>query len=268
MDKKKFLSSGLLEQYVLGLTSPEENRIVERYAESFPEIRQEIDAMRKAMDQYALKYSIKPPRQTEPRIMDDIDKLEAKLGGRQKKDAGILTPVQNRPLNWNTLTAFILVAVLGFTTLLFYKEQTNTLDRYERLSAEFHAFKQECETAGSQTREFEKIYAFLRHKHTMPVTLLGAGPAPDTEVIVYWNKEHKEAYLNIINLPAPPPGKQYQIWADVEGEMIDMGIFETDPSRLHAVRFIEHAESLNITLEPRGGSVHPTVELLFARGRL
>ena len=38
MNKEEFLTSGLIEQYVLGLTSPEEDRIVERFAEEYPEI--------------------------------------------------------------------------------------------------------------------------------------------------------------------------------------------------------------------------------------
>ena len=53
MDKERFLESGLLEQYVLGLTSEEETREVERYAQAFPEIRAEIDLLRKAVRQYA-----------------------------------------------------------------------------------------------------------------------------------------------------------------------------------------------------------------------
>ena len=63
MDKERFLKTGLLEQYVLGLTTPEEDLEVERYAESFPEIQSEIDSMRSAMEEYARQYSIPPPSQ-------------------------------------------------------------------------------------------------------------------------------------------------------------------------------------------------------------
>jgi hypothetical protein len=38
MDKEKFLQSGLLEQYVLGLTDPEEEEVVNHYLERFPEL--------------------------------------------------------------------------------------------------------------------------------------------------------------------------------------------------------------------------------------
>ena len=53
MDKERFLQSGLLEQYVLGLTSEEENEEVERYARAFPEIQSEIDILQIAVMQYA-----------------------------------------------------------------------------------------------------------------------------------------------------------------------------------------------------------------------
>ena len=38
-DKESILQSGLLEQYVLGLTTPEQNKEVESYAQAYPEIK-------------------------------------------------------------------------------------------------------------------------------------------------------------------------------------------------------------------------------------
>lgn len=50
----------------------------------------------------------------------------------------------------------------------------------------------------------------------------------------------------------------YQMWADVEGEMINMGLIDNKKDLL-AMNYIENAESLNITIEPLGGSEHPDV---------
>ena len=45
--------------------------------------------------------------------------------------------------------------------------------------------------------------------------------------------------------------------------MINMGILEADQEYI-PVRYIDKAESLNITIEPAGGSEHPTVEQLIS----
>ena len=63
MDKQTFLASGLLEQYVLGITDPEETQEVERHLNLYPELHQEVAAMREAIKQYALQQEIPAPAQ-------------------------------------------------------------------------------------------------------------------------------------------------------------------------------------------------------------
>ena len=60
MNKERFLASGLIEQYVLGLTTPDEAQEVERYARAYPEVQAEIDALRGAIEQYAAQYAVPP----------------------------------------------------------------------------------------------------------------------------------------------------------------------------------------------------------------
>ncbi len=51
-------------------------------------------------------------------------------------------------------------------------------------------------------------------------------PAPSSMATVYWNTESKDVYLLINQLPKPVTGKQYQLWAMVDGNPVDAGIFE------------------------------------------
>jgi len=73
--------------------------------------------------------------------------------------------------------------------------------------------------------------------------------------------------LKTINGPQTIPlilhGNTYQMWSDVDGEMIDMGLLQTN-EELITLKYIDKAESLNITIEPAGGNDHPTVEKLIA----
>tara|TARA_R110000868_G_scaffold379114_6_gene644835 strand:- start:10 stop:186 length:177 start_codon:yes stop_codon:yes gene_type:complete len=52
------------------------------------------------------------------------------------------------------------------------------------------------------------------------------------------------------------------MWADVEGEMINMGVIGKQ-NQLLAMDYIDNAESLNVTIEPAGGNDHPTVSNLI-----
>jgi len=60
MDIDAYISSGILENYCLGFCTAAENAAVEKYAETYPAIRTEIDKIRSAMEEFILANEIKP----------------------------------------------------------------------------------------------------------------------------------------------------------------------------------------------------------------
>ncbi|HQU60061.1 MAG: anti-sigma factor [Phaeodactylibacter sp.] len=245
MDKERFLKKGLLEQYVLGLADEEEALEVERYARAYPEIQKEIDSLRVAMDEYAGQYIQLPPEELKARAAQSSPSLS-------------LLP------RWTAVAGIALLIFLSYLALSLYNGKVVADQHYQMLSLEFEALKEDC----ARREAVQQIYAFMADAGTQPVILNGSGPAPEAFAIVFWNKKQQLAYLNPAGLPAPPPGKTYQIWADVEGKMINMGLIDRRRSEFQSVRFIEGAESINITLEPEGGSKEPTVSLLCANGNV
>jgi len=61
LNTEEYISSGILESYVLGITSEQENREVEQLAMQHAEIKSEIEAIRNAMEVYTMKHAIAPP---------------------------------------------------------------------------------------------------------------------------------------------------------------------------------------------------------------
>jgi len=90
------------------------------------------------------------------------------------------------------------------------------------------------------------------------------GEDVNLEVITYWNDASKKAYVDVSGLPKAPEGKCYQLWADVHGEMLSVGVLAKadDASSFSEVAHYAEAESLNITLEDLPGSDHATVSAL------
>ncbi|MGA1544655.1 MAG: hypothetical protein ACO388_07525 [Saprospiraceae bacterium] len=62
MNQKDFFNSGLLEQYVLGITSEEESKLVETFIASDPEVRKAYDQLRKEIEQFAESQQINQKR--------------------------------------------------------------------------------------------------------------------------------------------------------------------------------------------------------------
>ena len=105
------------------------------------------------------------------------------------------------------------------------------------------------------------LFTTITHPDTEQYILKGNALMPEGKVISYVNHETKSVVVNTERLPDLDEAHDYQMWADVEGEMINMGVISKG-NNLIAMSYIDHAESLNITIEPLGGNDHPTVERL------
>ncbi|MEO0339595.1 MAG: anti-sigma factor [Bacteroidota bacterium] len=260
MSKKEFLNTGLLEQYVLGLTESEESQIVEQHLDLYPELRNEVFSMQNALEEYAKQYAIATPSGLKSNILNEIDRLDDfSEGGHHISDNS-----SRMGYSWSTWVGY---AALALITLGYFYQTNRLKSTQDKLEYQVAAL----ETCNDNIAELEKsqaIYAFLSMPSTQAVTLSGTANAPQASSWVYWNEEEQNAYVNLGSLPQPPQDKQYQIWADVEGKMISVGLLDEQRTELQQISYIANAESLNVTLEPIGGSEEPTVSLLYVNGKV
>lgn len=253
MDKERFLQSGLLEQYVLGLTTEEENEEVQRYAKAFPEIEAEIFMLQNAVKQYA-EAQIGAPK---------VNAAGAKNSNPQpRKEQDAQSSSRGSALGLWLLAALLgLSAVFGF---YYYSAAKNSEQQVAQLNNNLLTFQEDCNKDRETLLDLQQQIAFLQHNHTRPIQLKGTSLAPDSEVRIFWNEEEKVALLQVFSLPEHSKDMQYQIWADKEGKMVNLGTIDDHNSEPQIIQCLPQASSLNITLEPAGGSQEPHVEHLYA----
>lgn len=78
---KNYIESGILEQYVLGHTSPGETREIELAAAADPAIRMEIEKIGEALMAYAMDHAIDPSPILKPLLLATIDYSERLKNG-------------------------------------------------------------------------------------------------------------------------------------------------------------------------------------------
>lgn len=266
MNKEQFLASGLLEQHALGITSAEEGELVERYLEAFPDIREDYTAMRKALDQYASQYASQPPEALRSSIMSAVDDEAARAVHNSNDPVPGPGNDQLQQAGWVRYLSY--VAIIALAAGLFFVNQKN-----QSLKQELSASQNQltlCESEKKSLQESSNLYAFLAHGATEQIRLTSTAADQNIAALAYWNPQEKKAFFNPLQLPATPEGKQYQIWADVRGEMISVGLLDDNfqTGQLASINYIADATSLNVTIEPKGGSEHPTVETLLVNGSI
>lgn len=147
----EYINSGILEMYVLGLTSVEENKEVEAYAASHPEIKNEIDAISEALVNYSETTSPAIDPTLKPMIMATIDYMERIKNGEERSIPPVLNEyskisdykqwLDRKDLELSEDLEDFAVKLIGYqpgamTAIVWIKESTP----YEKHDDEFEKF--------------------------------------------------------------------------------------------------------------------------------
>ncbi|MBP6181619.1 anti-sigma factor [Flavobacterium sp.] len=261
MEAREYIESGILELYVYGLLSETENVEVQTMAKNNPEINDEIIAIEKAI--VALSSSFSPFISAE-----HFEKTKEKLELKHTKVIE-LEPTRNWSQYIGWAAAILLLVGIGYQYNQL--EQTNT----QVVNAEIEKAKMEKDLNALQLKNkaSETNLAVVRDANNTVVALGGQAVAPQSSAKVYWNKETKVVYVDAAGLPEPPEGMVYQVWALKMNPLTPISIglldnFKVNDQKMFALDNTTDTEAFGITLEPKGGSLTPTMEQLYTLGKV
>ncbi len=240
------LESDLLERYLLGEVSEQEKAKVLELRRTSPEIREALDKQEATLEQIALEQQMTTP----PGLRDKVL--------RQDYPVEPQVPSSRLSYTWLAYAASLLLVAGG---VWIWQQQ-----RINELEAQATAYTEQIAQMEADCQKTNLQFAFINAPDTQPAVLTGTDYAPNSMVIVYWNPTEKACLLRVANLPDIPADKTYQLWADIDGEMKSLGTFnhQSAQEELLPMAYLDHAESLNVTVEPAGGNDHATVSTLSA----
>lgn len=271
MNVREYIVSGIVESYVLGLATKDEMAEFERMCDSHPEVRAARDAFEKQLEHNAMQHTIAPPAHLQSKISSAIE-AEA---DKTKTNGAIVTDavqVEQAPVVtmrwWKYVAAAAIVLFVASAALNFYFH--DLFKRYEALyvtSQQEFADKEKALQA--QMTAYQNSMGIVRDTNMAVVRMKGVAQSPQSMATVYWDKRSKDVYLMVNNLPQPPAGKQYQLWALVNGQPVDAGMLNWDHANsVAAMKNIPVAQGFAITLENAGGSPTPTMTAMYVLGTI
>lgn len=123
----------------------------------------------------------------------------------------------------------------------------------------------ELQTLSRALSDKESALQFVEARQTHTVWLKGQDRAPKTLGKVFWNPEANAGLLVAFDLPSPPPGKVYQLWAvHPNSPPVNAGIFSPDANGTGTLNVKplpdpkRNVDYFAVTDEPAGGSPKPT----------
>jgi anti-sigma-K factor RskA len=270
LNKEEIISSGLLELYAMGLASPEEAKEVEYWLSQYPEIKQELDAIEMSLETYAQANAIQPRAEVKSKILAEISQEDKKdiQSTSHVKESIVSIPsakVYRIPSFFKVAVAASLILLIGSIALTY-----NYYTKYQSATNELQAAQQKIDQQNQANLAMKNDMNVITDKNSLPVVLKGTPHAPDALAKIFWMKNTGDVYVDPSNLPAVPAGKQYQLWAIVDGKPVDAGMISTEKGIYHIqkMKSFGHAEAFAITMEKAGGSPTPTMDQMYVIAKI
>jgi anti-sigma-K factor RskA len=258
LNTKEYISTGILEAYALGELSTSERADVEKNLVQYPELKEELSRIEDAQESLLMMMAIAPPVAVKEKVMQAI------------QPKGKVVTMNNSVVQWKFAAAasVILALVLGYLAYDYRDKWMHSQVALNDLIAQNQQVAQDYNRVNLRLDKMENDLKVINDPSFTKVVMKGTANAPQSVASVYWNKETKEIYLSIQNMRELASEKQYQLWAEIDGKMIDAGVFDGNLSGLIKMKqmFKETVTVFAVTIEPRGGKPEPTVETLQVAG--
>ena len=259
MNIKDYISTGILEAYVLGNLDQAERREVEGNLARYPELKKEMAEVEQTMEMLMVGTGKSPRQEVKSRLMATVS---------ESKQARVIPLQPAGSSAWKYATAASLVlavtsAVLAYTFWSNWKKaETNLND----LVAQNQQIAQDYNTVNQRLDKIESDLKVYDDPSFRKVIMKGTSGAPNAMASVYWNEASQEVYLSIQSLKELSKEQQYQLWAIVDGQPHDMGVFDGDMDGLVKMKPGTDIDAFAVTIEPRGGKSSPTMETMQVVG--
>jgi anti-sigma-K factor RskA len=254
---QEYISSGIIESYVLDLASTEEQQEFEQLCSQHPELLAARENFERELEKHALANQVAPPIVLKENIWNKIKEPQATALQAEKE-----TPVHTVPLmiahsgGWLKYVAAASIILLLGSTLLnfyFYQQYNSYSARYDALFASTQQMTNVNKVLQVRNDELQTGIRMMKDPGTQLVALKGTAGSPNSLATIYWNKTTSDVYMLVNNLPTPGVDQQYQLWAFVDGKPVDAGFLNMQASDgILKMKNFARAEVFAITLEQKG----------------
>ncbi len=236
--------------YAMGTLSAEERvRFTERLKQD-PNLQAELADLESTVDSIAL---VGPRSQPSPRLKAQLMEHVTTPPSPQTKTLGWWDrlwqgPWVIRPL-WGMVSAAVMVGLLLSTGALW--------QQFVRLQEEFADLQeQKALLASANSPSSARSASFLVTFDTNP-------ERPQMEGILLASLQPNSSRLFFKSLPSLPENQQFQLWLIRDGKRTSGAVFSGNESgqswvNIHHEQPMDFFDSVGISIEPYGGSPHPT----------
>lgn len=260
------ISTGIIEQYVLGLCSPEDQLVIDLSRQTNLDLDKAILEFELQLEQEMMRGGLLPSKETDSIILSRLSTLNLSSANQSTANSSSEVEPQtgvNRQIIIRTIRYFavaasvILVVGASYNLIIFSKYKHQQADLISRKLNAISSLP-----VGD--------YSILKDPNITTIAMNGVGVHMICRCTMFWDKKTGKVYIMIHHLPLSDNTKDYQLWANVNGKPVSVGIID-DSIRGRFIQLANMpiaASSFSVTLEKAGGASLPTEKGTYLRGKI
>ncbi|MCY7362758.1 MAG: anti-sigma factor [Ignavibacteria bacterium] len=278
MNIKEYISSGIIELYAAGSLTEKESAEVEYMIRTNSDIKDDYNRIQNTI-YLASSLNLKSPSDSVKssllnKIKTDSKKNDSDLNKNFNSNVNTAQTKNSNPEN--KFIKYLMAASIAFllfslgTNYFLWDKLKDAKNEILVLNDEKKLLVQDLNAVSRKLTQSSNDIKIMSDKNFITIDLKGLEKSPTSNAVAFWNPQTKKLFIEVENLPVPPPDKQYQLWALDNGVPVDAGIMDVDPTdkSLHLMKTIDNAQAFAITLEPKGGSKNPTMTEMYVMGKI
>ncbi len=290
MDIQAYIASGVLELYVSGALTEQEMHEVERMAQQYPEVKQELDEIEASFLSFAENLHDGPRASLKDELLKNV-KLQSvgqkilpkeekkpmpvveQTTTEQKKEEAKVVPITattkgNYRMAFAASVALLLASLAGLG--ITWSNWADAKEELANMKVRLEESTTQYASLNTRYTEEQKLMESLRSPMVMKLKLVGQAVSPQSEAMVHWDKASKKVMVDPMNLPMTDDLHDYQVWAIVNGKPVDLGVFSpgNNDMNMYEMKTVDAPQAFAITLERKGGSETPTMEEMYVMGKI
>ena len=243
-----FLNSDLLDKYLLGSTTTAETEMVETYISKYPEVQNAYNTLQHNLEIVAKRDAVEAPKDILNNIFDALDEETPVLS---------LNP-ETKQRKWTnySIAASIAAFIFAGTTLFLYTQKQSLNLENQKVVDEIFDLRSDIDSQNKKLDDIMRQFKQLNNPETEKYIINGNNRAKNLKTVAYINPKEKKSMIDVVSLPQLPEEQCYQIWAEVQDKMVNLGILSETDRKLMEIPYTENALGLSITIEEKGSKIN------------
>jgi anti-sigma-K factor RskA len=264
---QEYISSGIVESYVLGIADAADRAEFEQLCAQYPELLAARNDFELALEKVALDNAVTPPTEVKERIFEAVQTIpsitKSKVITMQNSNS------QRSSGGKGMLVAACVILLAGLAWFVY-----NSYSQSQQLKELQAKMEEQSKNLNTKDSLLTKIAEEQKAPKNQPVTyvnMVGTDAAPRSSANIFWDSTSTDVYLVIKNMPKLPSNQQYQLWSLI-GDKPDksLGVFDGkvgDENVILKMKNVQKADAFAITIEKQGGAPSPTLDKLQSVGK-